>query len=183
MNNFLPPDRWSGALCRFGPGGDFQKPWPPEIPILPTEESAGMFGQIGWALGWLAQRLMNIRGDESVRLDHTPLPVVARRVPGGNAGPWSYSHSAASWRTGNENGEEPKNPTSPQHSIAHADASAGADSAFDPRLPSQSWLFADDAGTGSKTPRQQSHGVRARRSPRSKRAAPPCAQQGTLFDA
>ena len=58
---------------------------------------------------------------------------------------------------------------------------ATADTESDTRLPARQWLFSDDAGTGRSGRRQQSHGLRTRRSTRAKRNRQARAEQGSLF--
>ena len=170
-------------VVKFGPGGDYQHPWPAADSVLGDQE-LGFFGLIGNILGLVATA--GVRTYQALVDKIRPRYAHTSSV-GPNYKLISPSMFAAAtlgsccsvnlWRDSNVPGKAKK-----PFPLRHPDSQTITDSAINRRLSPQLWLFPDFAGVGPQIAAKQSHRLRARRIPRPKRNLTPLAQQGTLFD-
>jgi hypothetical protein len=185
----------SFPIVLSGPGGDYQFAWR-DSDIFSWDGKLGFFGLMGNLLGLLALLpartfqtgvkilIWSAQTDPAGQSDpfETPNPVGRLWRPlaccDGYAltkDGWSYLINR--WREIHEPDE-----TQEPGRIGHPYAATVTDTPLDRRSSPQRWLFADLAGTGRQPEHKQDNGIRARRSPRRKRAIAPSAQQGALFN-
>ena len=187
---------WNSAktpLCRFGPGGDYQKTWPPDSGRLTDYDAIGLFGRVGIVLAWLAgtiyrlwkglypavaqisDRPCRLKHDDNVRVSVLPDSVTAASPSFRSVQLWRCTDAPFSARK--------RTRKISREDLSHSHTQTSTDTASDPFLPHQQWLFPDFAGDGRQSPVKQSNRFRARGNSRAKRASASFAQQGTLFDA
>lgn len=175
-------------VCMFGPGGEYCRPWPGDAQGTAWRDEAGMFGQLGLALGSLASALLTL----GRRLNLGGADVVAPQAVSAHGMDMVDLNAQAlsgRVRSGEKIGRlahaaplKARQPYRTEKPANDAYATTDPDCQADRPVPLQQWLFADDARDGRATATKQGNRVRARRGARAKRVGLSPAQQGTLFD-
>lgn len=172
----------AGTIVKLGPGADYTQNWPPCESQEKTPDAPGIFGLLGMALAIIANALR--QSWKRLRISPVPAHHAKTGSPPTMHQPTEKSQSALDkcrsvkqWRNTDEC---PR--LYPPKRFCHPNAPTDTNPVLYPRLSQQPWLFPDFAGDSPKIPTEQSHRLRARRSPRKKRISTTAAQQITLFD-
>jgi hypothetical protein len=149
-------------LCRFGPGGDFVRGWPPQI----EGQTHLLHSGIGRVLASLSLIINKLRHQQQFE---TAAPVVDE--PSSGASELFGAPAITELSTENHDDEGTIDP--------ETDSVAASDSG----LSGEPLLFADDIRVGLRIRHKPKHHVRAHRRASKKRHGLGISGQGTLFDA
>ena len=174
------------AICRFGPGGRYERSWPSDSAVGKYEQLdlAGPFGALGLICSGLislagrlavAAGILGSKGKSQAALP--PVKFLAGYGPVKSAG-----RTIGTRRKVNVKYEKAEIAAKGLGLQYNPDPSPVGGRPSNPVVPQQQWLFPDAAGDGQAARRQQGDRIRARRSPRSKRPVTPASQQGSLFE-
>ena len=178
------------AVCRLGPGGDYQRNWPAGATGVDLVDSAGLFGQCGIILGYIGclfapvlKTVGRFAGARAATQRTTsPTPARMHRLTE-QADQSRASRYVVTWRNSNDPNLDAMQPAEQlPRKNDDVDTEADADTQVHRQIPRQQWLFPNDAGDSRRTSPKQSHRVRTRRSARPKAAPVTSAAQGTLFE-
>jgi len=182
-------------VCKFGPGGQYERVWPAASTKKPQANSAGLFNRTKATAGWFA-------GIMDYLLEAVGLP--DKRSKGSPAGPVRRNDIRTSisgdymvlagqsyrlvglWRNSDEktiySAKQLQKVRLIETARCDSDSATGTNTSSYPSLSRQQWLFPDLAGVGCETSTKQSNSFRTCRSSRSKRACASQSKQGTFFD-
>ena len=182
-------------VCKFGPGGEYERIWPAASTKKPQANSAGLFNRTKATAGWFAgitDYLLQAAGLLDKRSKGSPAGPVQRNdirtsFSGDSMVLAGQSYRLVGlWRNSDEktfySAKQLQNVRLIETARCDSDSATGTNTSSYPCLSRQQWLFPDLAGIGCKTSTKQSNRFRTRRSSRSKRASASQSKQSTLFD-
>lgn len=179
-------------ICRFGPGGDYQKGWPGESDGRVQYGSTGLFGQIGLIAGcllrgldFLSRALDGFRKEE-VESHEEPASANTAALAPHDIYVALNTHVYRRIQLGSSDDDlfeiSPTKARTVETGLLQSDTATDTDTLSYILLSRQQWLFPDLAGVGQSPAVKQSNRLRARRGTRGKRIVASSGQQDTLFD-
>lgn len=181
----------SKIVCKFGPGGAYERFWPEQATGQVRYGTAGVCGLLGAGLAWCAEGISRVLGRARLYVSEAPRASyravtdtgvqlgIARIEP---------TKSRQRYRSAQTSGEGRGKSLTPQHPelLCESDfcdpnvVKCHSDASY-PHLPRQQWLFPDFEGIEPSVP-SRSKVTRRPRKARTKRTLTAVGMQNTLFD-
>jgi len=182
----------SKIVCKFGPGGAYERFWPEQTVGQIRYGTAGFCGLLGAALAWCAESIRRVLGrarlygEESQQANYRAVREAGVQLGITRIEP---TKSRQGYRSAQllEEGRG-KFPTSKQPEIpcesdfCDPDAIKGPDNTSYPQVQRQQWLFPGFEGIETSAPSRSNPVTRAPRKVRAKRTLTMAGTQNTLFD-